>query len=51
MRIKSALLTDEQVYELVDYAAWLRTGHTRQDQAEPEGGPEDGPAAGSAVAS
>ena len=29
VRIKSALLTDEQIYDLVDYAAWLRTSHKR----------------------
>ncbi len=36
VRIKSALLTDEQIYDLVDYAAWLRTGHTA---ARPRGVP------------
>lgn len=50
IRMKSALLTDEQIYDLVDYAAWLRTSH-RRDQDDPHDGPKDGPAAGSVVAS
>ena len=51
VRIKSAYLTDQQIYELVDYAGWLRAGQTGQDHAQPEGRPEAGPPAGSAVAS
>ena len=51
VRIKSALLTDEQIYELVDYAAWLRTGHTRRDHDESQHCPADSSAAGSVVAS
>ena len=51
VRIKSALLTDEQIYELVDYAAWLRTGHTRRDHDESQDRPADGSPAGSVVAS
>jgi DNA segregation ATPase FtsK/SpoIIIE, S-DNA-T family len=59
VRIKSAFLTDEQIYDLVDYAGWLRTSHHRTDHntrqqkppSEAEDGPEDGPAAPPAVAS
>ena len=53
VRLKSALLTDAQIYDLVDYAAWLRTSHKRdQDRTEqgPQDGPEDGSVAGSVVA-
>jgi S-DNA-T family DNA segregation ATPase FtsK/SpoIIIE len=37
VRMKSAFLSDEQIYDLVDYAAWLRTGQKR-DQDRPERG-------------
>jgi len=45
VRMKSAFLSDEQIYDLVDYAAWLRTGHKR-DQDRPEG--ESGAGSGAA---
>ena len=54
VRIKSALLTDEQIYELVDYAAWLRTSHRlrdHDDHDESQDCPADGSPAGSVVAS
>ena len=54
VRIKSALLTDEQIYELVDYAAWLRTSHglrDHDDHDESQDCPADGSPAGSVVAS
>lgn len=45
IRCKSAYLADAQIYDLVDYAAWLRTSHKRDQD-----GPGDGPIAGSVVA-
>ncbi len=53
VRIKSAYLTDEQIYDLVDYAAWLRTSSHGRDQDAPQHGPQDGrdAVAGSVVAS
>ena len=51
VRIKSALLTDEQIYELVDYAAWLRTSQQAADHDESQDCPADGSPAGSVVAS
>jgi DNA segregation ATPase FtsK/SpoIIIE, S-DNA-T family len=55
-RIKSAYLSDEQIYDLVDYAAWLRTSsRTRTDQDAAQQDPQDGSGnavvAGSVVAS
>ena len=57
-RIKSAYLSDEQIYDLVDYAAWLRTSSTssrRRDQdivqQDPQDGSGDAVPAGSVVAS
>jgi len=44
VRIKSAYLSDEQIYDLVDYAAWLRTSHKRHDEHSSTG---EGPAVAS----
>lgn len=41
VRIKSAFLSDAQIYDLVDYAAWLRTGQ-RHGHSAREGGPDSG---------
>jgi S-DNA-T family DNA segregation ATPase FtsK/SpoIIIE len=37
VRMKSAFLSDEQIYDLVDYAGWLRTSHKR-DEDRHDGG-------------
>jgi hypothetical protein len=55
VRIKSAYLADEQIYDLVDYAAWLRT--SSRTRTDPSGSqdrserPQDVPVAGSVVVS
>jgi S-DNA-T family DNA segregation ATPase FtsK/SpoIIIE len=47
VRIKSAFLSDKDIYDLVDYAAWLRAGsrkrNHRKGPEDPRKGPEDGP--------
>ena len=55
VRIKSAYLADEQIYDVVDYAAWLRTSSRpradRNGSPDRQERPQDVPVAGSVVAS
>jgi DNA segregation ATPase FtsK/SpoIIIE, S-DNA-T family len=45
VRMKSAFLSDEQIYDLVDYSAWLRTSHKPdQDRPDSDSGAESGAA-------